>query len=131
MTPADGAPAARRVEGSTPSPGSLFMPGKRGVEHAYHLSRSSIAGKEPLPPTPSPRRRGGETSAPPLRFGEGVGGRGSFIPAQPLTVPSMRTEDDWLLTAARTAIHRPTATAILSDLHLGYAEARRRNGEAV
>src|SRR5262245_16098226 len=43
----------------------------------------------------------------------------------------MRTEDDWLLTAARAAIHRPTATAILSDLHLGYAEARRRNGEAV
>ena len=46
--------------------------------------------KAPLPPTPSPTRRGGARSrkcwrsegflrlAPPLRFGEGVGGRGCF-----------------------------------------------------
>ena len=34
--------------------------------------------REPLPPTPSPKRRGGAgISAPPLRYGEGVGGRGS------------------------------------------------------
>jgi uncharacterized protein len=38
---------------------------------------------------------------------------------------------DWLLTAARAAIHRPTGTVIVSDLHLGYAEARRRTGEAI
>src|SRR5437762_9760973 len=38
---------------------------------------------------------------------------------------------DWLLTPARAAIHRPTATAVVSDLHLGYAEARRRAGESI
>lgn len=38
---------------------------------------------------------------------------------------------DWLLTPARAAIHRPTATAVVSDLHLGYAEARRRAGDSV
>ena len=35
--------------------------------------------KQPLPPTPSPKRRGGQEAlclSPPLRFGEGVGGRG-------------------------------------------------------
>ncbi len=39
--------------------------------------------------------------------------------------------DDWLLTPARAAIHRPSATAVVSDLHLGYAEARRRGGESI
>src|SRR5579862_3260934 len=43
----------------------------------------------------------------------------------------MRIDDDWLLTAARAAIHLPTATAVVSDLHLGYGDARRRGGEAV
>jgi putative SbcD/Mre11-related phosphoesterase len=43
----------------------------------------------------------------------------------------MLVHDDWLLTWARAAIHRPTATAVVADLHLGYAEARRRGGEAV
>jgi metallophosphoesterase superfamily enzyme len=38
---------------------------------------------------------------------------------------------DWLLTAERVAVHLPTATAIVADPHLGYAEARRRGGEAV
>jgi metallophosphoesterase superfamily enzyme len=38
---------------------------------------------------------------------------------------------DWLLTAARAAIHVPTATAVVADLHLGYGEARRRGGDAV
>src|SRR3954468_12494562 len=46
-------------------------------------------------------------------------------------VPPMSKEDDWLLTTARAPVHRPTATAVLSALHLGYAEARRRGGEAV
>lgn len=43
----------------------------------------------------------------------------------------MRVLDEWLLTAQRAAIHVPTATAVVSDLHLGYAEARRSDGDAV
>src|SRR5262249_21262878 len=46
-------------------------------------------------------------------------------------VTMMRVHTDWLLTAARAALHLPTATAVLADLHLGYAQARRRRGEAV
>lgn len=43
----------------------------------------------------------------------------------------MRVLHDWLLTAQRVAVHLPTATAVAADLHLGYAEARRRRGDAV
>jgi metallophosphoesterase superfamily enzyme len=43
----------------------------------------------------------------------------------------MQVGDDWLLTAARAAIHIPSATAVISDLHFGYGEARQRTGEAV
>jgi metallophosphoesterase superfamily enzyme len=43
----------------------------------------------------------------------------------------MHVLNDWLLTPARAAIHLPTATAVVADLHLGYAEARCRAGEAV
>ena len=43
----------------------------------------------------------------------------------------MRVHEEWLLTPARVAVHLPTATAVLADLHLGYNEARRRDGEAV
>jgi putative SbcD/Mre11-related phosphoesterase len=43
----------------------------------------------------------------------------------------MRVHDDWLLTPERAAVHLPTATAVVADLHLGYNEARRRGGEAV
>ena len=43
----------------------------------------------------------------------------------------MLVHDEWLLTPARVAVHRPTATAVLADLHLGYNDARRRDGEAV
>jgi putative SbcD/Mre11-related phosphoesterase len=39
--------------------------------------------------------------------------------------------DEWLLTAARVAIHLPTAVAVIADVHLGYCEARRRGGDAV
>ena len=39
--------------------------------------------------------------------------------------------NEWQLTPARAAIHLPTATAVVSDLHLGYAETRRRGGDAV
>ena len=43
----------------------------------------------------------------------------------------MLVHDEWLLTPQRVAVHRPAATAVLADLHLGYNEARRRDGEAV
>jgi metallophosphoesterase superfamily enzyme len=43
----------------------------------------------------------------------------------------MQVLADWLLTPERVAIHLPSATAVVADLHLGYAEARRRAGEAV
>lgn len=43
----------------------------------------------------------------------------------------MLVHSDWLLTPQRAAIHVPTATAVVADLHLGYDEARRRSGEAV
>ena len=43
----------------------------------------------------------------------------------------MLIHDEWLLTPARVAVHLPTTTAVLADLHLGYNEARRRDGEAV
>jgi putative SbcD/Mre11-related phosphoesterase len=38
---------------------------------------------------------------------------------------------DWLLTAQRAAIHVPTATAVVADLHLGYDAVRCRAGEAI
>lgn len=40
-------------------------------------------------------------------------------------------QDDWLLTAERVAVHRPTNTAVIADMHLGYVTARRGDGEAV
>jgi putative SbcD/Mre11-related phosphoesterase len=43
----------------------------------------------------------------------------------------MLVHNDWLLTPERTAVHMPTATAVIADLHLGYDQARRRSGEAV
>jgi putative SbcD/Mre11-related phosphoesterase len=43
----------------------------------------------------------------------------------------MRVLGDWLLTPARAAIHLPTATAVIADVHLGYGEARHRGGDAV
>ena len=52
-----------------------------------------------------------------------------------MTIPDidrlMLVHDEWLLTPARVAVHLPTATAVLADLHLGYNDARRRDGEAV
>jgi putative SbcD/Mre11-related phosphoesterase len=43
----------------------------------------------------------------------------------------MQVLDEWLLTPQRVAVHLPTRTAVVADLHLGYDEARRRAGEAV
>src|SRR5215470_9469806 len=69
---------------------------RRGVVRFYAMGDCSShehGGQQPLPPTPSPKRRGGAEEepralallpaagsgcclSPPLRFGEGVGGRG-------------------------------------------------------
>jgi putative SbcD/Mre11-related phosphoesterase len=43
----------------------------------------------------------------------------------------MRVHTDWLLTPERAAVHVPTGTAVIADLHLGYDRARQRSGEAV
>jgi putative SbcD/Mre11-related phosphoesterase len=43
----------------------------------------------------------------------------------------MRVLTDWELTPDRAAVHLPTRTAVAADLHLGYAEARQRDGDAV
>jgi putative SbcD/Mre11-related phosphoesterase len=42
----------------------------------------------------------------------------------------MSRRPDWLLTPERAAVHLPTATAVIADLHLGYAQSRQRRGEA-
>jgi metallophosphoesterase superfamily enzyme len=43
----------------------------------------------------------------------------------------LRVLDEWLLTPWRVAVHEPTETAIIADVHLGYREARQASGEAV
>jgi putative SbcD/Mre11-related phosphoesterase len=43
----------------------------------------------------------------------------------------MLVHADWLLTPERVAVHLPTTTAVVADLHLGYDRARQRRGEAV
>ncbi len=43
----------------------------------------------------------------------------------------MLLHDQWLLTPHRAAIHLPTRTAVLADLHLGYADVRRAAGDAI
>ncbi len=42
-----------------------------------------------------------------------------------------RAHADWLLTPYRAAIHVPSGTAVVADVHLGYAESRCRRGDAV
>ncbi len=44
---------------------------------------------------------------------------------------TIRVHDDWLLTPYRLAVHEPTATAVIADVHLGYREARRQTGDAI
>ena len=43
----------------------------------------------------------------------------------------MEVHTEWLLTPERAAVHLPSATAVIADLHLGYAEARCQAGESV
>lgn len=42
-----------------------------------------------------------------------------------------RWSQDWLLLPHRLALHEPSATAVLADLHLGYSAARQRLGDAI
>jgi putative SbcD/Mre11-related phosphoesterase len=44
---------------------------------------------------------------------------------------TVRIHTDWLLTPERAAVHVPTATAVIADLHLGYQQVRCRSGEAL
>lgn len=39
--------------------------------------------------------------------------------------------DDWWLDYRRVALHQPTKTLLVADLHLGYLVARRQTGEAI
>jgi metallophosphoesterase superfamily enzyme len=43
----------------------------------------------------------------------------------------IRIFQEWLLTPWRLAVHEPTATAVIADVHLGYREARQDAGDAV
>jgi putative SbcD/Mre11-related phosphoesterase len=43
----------------------------------------------------------------------------------------MRVDSDWWLTPERAALHLPTVTAVIADLHLGYDQVRCRGGEAL
>ena len=43
----------------------------------------------------------------------------------------MRLPDGWRLTPYRAVVHQPTRAAIIADLHLGYAAARRAVGDAL
>ncbi len=49
----------------------------------------------------------------------------------PQAQPGRRVLGEWLLTPQRVAIHEPTRTAVIADVHLGYGEARRAAGDAV
>ena len=48
-----------------------------------------------------------------------------------MMLPALRVHDDWLLLPQRLALHEPTATAVIADVHLGYSAVRRRLGDAV
>jgi putative SbcD/Mre11-related phosphoesterase len=43
----------------------------------------------------------------------------------------MQVHTDWLLTSERAALHLPTATAVIADLHMGYGAVRCCSGEAL
>ncbi len=43
----------------------------------------------------------------------------------------MELHKDWLLTPYRAAVHLPSGTGVIADVHLGYDAVRRRTGEAV
>src|SRR5262245_694697 len=43
----------------------------------------------------------------------------------------IRVLDHWLLLPERIALHEPSATAVIADVHLGYSAARLKQGDAV
>jgi hypothetical protein len=43
----------------------------------------------------------------------------------------MRFHNEWLLLPQRLALHEPSGTAVLADVHLGYNAARQRQGDAI
>ena len=43
----------------------------------------------------------------------------------------MAVGDEWWLTPQRAALHRPTGTIVVADLHLGYGRARQATGDSV
>ena len=43
----------------------------------------------------------------------------------------MRLSREWVLLPERLAVHLPSETCIVADLHLGYSQARQRCGDAV
>ena len=43
----------------------------------------------------------------------------------------MRLFGEWRLLPQRFAVHEPSATAVLADVHLGYTAARQRLGDAI
>lgn len=43
----------------------------------------------------------------------------------------MRVLKDWILTPQRVALHEPSRTCVVADLHLGYSRRRCQAGEAV
>ena len=45
--------------------------------------------------------------------------------------PTRLVLEEWRLTPERVAVHVPTATGVVADLHLGYDEARAAGGDAV
>jgi metallophosphoesterase superfamily enzyme len=54
-----------------------------------------------------------------------------WLSRERLTTSDPLVHDHWLLTPCRAAVHLPTATAVIADVHLGYAEARRGGGDAI
>src|SRR6266511_3692982 len=62
----------------------------------------------PLPPAPSPKRRGGESPcAPPLRFGEGAGGRGFLEDRRAKATPHRPRQQGCLLDLRQHRTTRP------------------------
>src|SRR5438552_16629520 len=43
----------------------------------------------------------------------------------------MRLFEEWRLLPQRIALHEPSATAVIADVHLGYHAARQRLGDAI
>ena len=99
---------------------------------ARSVRRITLRGNPPHRPQHDPLRHG---DGPIFKAGDSVR---VLMALQDLGIPTDSPNKDalyemlnWLLTPERAAIHLPTATAVLADLHLGYNEVRCGTGEAV